>query len=198
MNMNYLNIFSELPSNFKIIVNKINEDTIELICPKKKLSFITVYTFIFSLAFIGFTCFWTFGSFQAAFFLPLFSIPFWIGGIKLLKGVIVFAFETQILTICKNSITFKREVFDKKEVIEFRIENIQSVELDCLGANIFTLLKSYRILYLFQTRRRGGTLTLPAIKSHGQTVLFFENATDVEQKWITNTIDNFLKQLKTT
>ncbi|MDD4969288.1 MAG: hypothetical protein PHT07_07635 [Paludibacter sp.] len=198
MNTNYLEVFGGLPSNLKIIINKINDESIELIYPKKKFSFATIYSIIMSLAFIGFTGFWTYLSFQGPFFLPFFSIPFWIAGVKLLIGVIVFTFETQTLTVCKSSIIFKRELFGSKKITELKIENIQSVYLECLSSNIFTMLKSYRLLFLFQTRQRKGTITLPAIESYGEPIFFFENVSEDEQELITNTLDNFIRQVKTT
>jgi hypothetical protein len=190
-----LNEISNPPKGSLIEVERNNDDSMELLYPRKGFTFSMIPQLLFTIFWIGFISFWTFMASRSSLIFASFSIPFWFVGFGMVIGIINSIFEIQWLKITRSDLTLikKRPIHPVK--IELLIEDIQSIRMKTLKLNPFSMFGSYKYMFKMQNSFVSG-IELPAIISGVKTENFFENANDAEQEWVTTTLENVCKILK--
>lgn len=183
------------PKGSAIKVTKEMGDTIKLFVPKKGVTASDIPQLLFSIIWLGFISFWTWGASQGSIFFALFSIPFWLAGFAMLSGIINTINETQTLTISKSQLTLEktRPIFGKR--FEFNLSDIQEIKTTHMKVGPFSAFSNPSYLWRLQWSFGAG-LVLPAIISGSGTEYFCETANDAEQDWVTKFLNNKVRQAK--
>lgn len=76
---------------------------------------------LFATFWVGFMALWTFGASRASVFFALFSIPFWLVGLAMWRGIVVAWTETQTISFDDREVTVVRcgPVFTRRKAIPF-------------------------------------------------------------------------------
>jgi len=183
------------PTGSKITIKKGFDDSIELYYPKKGFTASVIPQLFFTIFWFGFISFWTWGASQGSVLFALFSIPFWLMGIGMLGGLINAISETQTLRISKTSLTLKKDRPIRPKKIEIKVKDIQSIKMKQLNMNPFLIFGNFRLMMKMQRQFGMGRIEVPAIISGLKTAYFFEDAYEVEQEWVTTTLDNIIKRI---
>lgn len=172
----------ELPGNSKINIKESGIDKYEIEIPKTGFKAKHIYLTFFSIFWLAFITFWTFGAAQGSVFFALFSIPFWIVGLLMMKGLIISIFGTQKISIERDKILIiKDSPFSTKE-LEISYNELQSIELQPLLQNGFSVYKHMG---------NGGSFTnmntsLPTISYLTKEETIGESLSANDQKWLVN------------
>jgi hypothetical protein len=183
------------PNGSLIALNKNYDGTIELYYPPTGFSFSDIFYLIFSIFWVGFICFWTWGALQASIFFALFSIPFWFVGISMWIGLINRIFESERVYLAKEKIILAKNRPIGSKTIEYTAKEIVDIKLTPLKMTPFS---TYSHIYHSWNSRwsRGAGIEMPAILSGFGTEYFFERSNDAEQEWVIKYIRNYLKKTK--
>jgi hypothetical protein len=183
------------PKGSVIEVTKETGDSIKLFIPKKGVTASDIPQLLFTIFWLGFICFWTWGASQGSIFFAMFSIPFWLVGLTMLSGLINSINETQTLTVSKSQLTLEkiRPINGKK--FEFKLSDIQEIKMTHMKAGPFSAFSNPRYMWRLQWSFGAG-LVMPAIISGSGTEYFFEAANDAEQDWVTKYLSNKVRQAK--
>ncbi len=183
------------PVGSTIEVTKEIGDNIKIIVPKKGLTLLDIPQLIFSIFWLSFICFWTWGASRGSFFFALFSIPFWIMGFSMISGIINSIYETQILTITKTKLTLEKKRPINEKSFEINLSEIQEIKITHMKAGPFSAFSNPRYMWRLKWSFGAG-LVLPAIISGLGTEYFFEAANDAEQDWVTKFLSSKVRQAK--
>ncbi|MFV0483907.1 MAG: hypothetical protein ACK5MG_07430 [Bacteroidales bacterium] len=186
---------SNPPNGTKIAVKKGLDDSIELFYPKKGFSASMIPQLFFSIFWLGFISFWTWGASQGSVIFAMFSIPFWLVGFGMIGGLINSILETQTLKISRISLTLKKDRPIRPKNFEIKVKDIQSIRMKNLQMNPFTMFGNFKLMFKMQKSFGMGGVEMPAIISGVKTEYFFEDANDAEQEWVTTTLDSIIKRM---
>lgn len=185
---------SETPPVGSIIqLSKERGDTIKLLIPKKGFTVSTIPVFVFSMFWLGFIAFWTWGAAQGNIYFALFSIPFWLIGFGMLIGQINSMFETQTLSISKYELVLekKRPFIGKR--FGYKISEIHDIKNIELSTGKTSNMSKYNWI---NKKSIVTGLEYPAIISDYDTTYFFESTTNMDKDWVTKYLSNKLKSYK--
>jgi hypothetical protein len=180
------------PNGSKIQISE-NENSIEILLKAKKFGTQDIFPVLFSLFWFGFVVFWTIGAAKGSILFALFSIPFWIVGINMMLGLVNSFDEDHILTIKNKEIVLlkKRPINSKEYHMEY--SNIYSIKMGAMKfTNPFTMASNFRLMSKFNMMG----MQIPTVNFGNETINFFEQATDSEQKWIVKFLNAVLKKNK--
>ena len=183
------------PKGSSIQVTKEMGDTIKLFFPKKGVTASDIPQLLFSIFWLVFICFWTWGASQGSIFFALFSIPFWLVGFGMLSGLINSINETQTLTVSKSQLTLEKTRPINGKRFEFNLSDIQEIKMTHMKAGPFSVFSNPRYMWRLQWSFGAG-LVMPAIISGSGTEYFFEATNDAEQDWVTKYLSNKVRQAK--
>lgn len=183
------------PTGTKMTIKKGFDDSIELFYPKKGFTVSVIPQLFFSIFWIGFISFWTWGASQGSVIFAMFSIPFWLVGFGMLGGLINSISETQTLKISRTSLILKKERPIRPKNFEIKVKDIQSIRMKNLKMNPFSMFGNMKLMFKMQKSFGMGGIEMPAIISGVKTEYFFEDANDAEQEWVTSTLDNIIKRM---
>ncbi len=195
--MNVAEIFRNISNDSKITVQITEEENIIITCPPKGITLKTVYQFVFMFVWLSFMGFLTIISTYHLIFPFIFFIPFWIVGIKTLRGIIVINSEHQTLLLTNDRITITKQTKKQFLIDCLPINEIGPVDTEKFKMNFFAFFRiSYRMLYLLNTRHYNGEIYIPAILHRDKKIYFFENADEDTQKRIINAINIYISFIK--
>ena len=177
------------PIGSSIRITKELGDTTKLFVPKKGITASDIPQMLFTIFWLGFICFWTWGASQGSIFFALFSIPFWLVGFGMLIGLINSINETQTLTVSKSQLTFEKTRPINGRKLNFNLSEIQEIKMTHMKAGTFTAFSNPRYMWRLQ-RSFGAEILMPAIISGSGTEYFFETTNDAEQEWVTKYLSN--------
>jgi hypothetical protein len=183
------------PNGSKIEMKKRLNGNIELTYPKKGFSISLIPQLLFSIFWLGFLSFWTWGASQGSTFFALFSIPFWLIGLSMITGIINSVNEIQILTLDQNKLTVKRLRPIRPKTFETELKNIQSIKMKGMKMNPFSMFGNFSHMMKMQ-RSFGSAIEVPAIITGHKTEYFFDDANDAEQEWVTRVLERLVNGLK--
>lgn len=192
------NTFDKLiqpPKGTKMIIKNGFDDSIEIYYPKRGFTAAMIPQLFFTIFWLGFITFWTWGASRGSVIFALFSIPFWLIGFGMLGGLINSISETQTLKLTRNTLTLKKERPIKPKNIEIKTKDIQSVRMKNLKMNPYSMFGNFKLMLKMQKSFSTGGIEMPAIISGVQTEYFFEDANDAEQEWVTTTLDSTIKRM---
>ena len=187
--------FMTPPKGSTIEVSKELGDAVKFFIPKKGITISDIPQLFFSIFWLGFICFWTWGAAQASIFFALFSIPFWLIGLTMISGIINSINETQTLTVSKTQLILEKTRPINGKKFEFNLPDIQEIKMTHMKAGPFSVFSNPRYMWRLQWSFGAG-LVLPAIISGSGTEYFFEAANDAEQDWMTKYLSYKIRQAK--
>ena len=182
------------PSGTKMTVKKGYGDEIELFYPQSGFTASQLPQIGFTIFWLGFISFWTWGASQGSVAFAMFSIPFWIVGFAMLGGIINSIFETQTLKLDRNSLTIKKNRPIRPKRIEFNVRDIQSIRMKQIKMGPYSIFDNFKVTVKAQNTY-GARTELPVVLSGVKTVYFFESANEAEQEWVVAVLDNMIKQM---
>ena len=180
------------PVGTRIQIKKGFDGSIEMFYPKKGLTVSMMPQMFFTLFWLGFICFWTWGASQGSVIVAMFSIPFWLVGFGMLGGIISSISETQTLKVNKTILTLKKDRPLKPKNFEVAIKDIQSIRMKNIKMNPFSMFGNFKMMFKMQKSFGMGGIEMPAIISGVKTEYFFEDSSDAEQEWVTSALDSFV------
>lgn len=183
------------PKGSAIEVTKEMGGAIKLFFPKKGVTASDIPLLLFTIFWLGFISFWTWGASQGSIIFALFSIPFWLVGFTMLIGLINSINETQTLTISKSQLTLEKTKPINGKRFEFNLDEIQDIKMTHMKTGPFSAFSNPRFMWRLQWSFGAG-LVLPAIMYGAGTVYFFESANDAEQDWVTKYLSIKVRQSK--
>lgn len=184
------------PTGTKMTIKKGFDDSIELFYPKQGFKASMIFQVFFTIFWIGFVAFWTWGASQGSVIFALFSIPFWLVGIGMLSGLINSISETQTLKLSRNTLIIKKDRPIRPKSFEINVKDIQSIRMKNLKMNNpFAMFGNMKLMFKMQKSFGMGGIEMPAIISGVKTEYFFEDANDAEQEWVTTTLDSIIKRM---
>lgn len=161
--------------------------------PKSGFKAILIPQLLFSIFWLGFVAFWTWGASQGSIFFALFSIPFWVVGITMVVGIINQVNEKQVVTINKQSIKVEKRRPLKSIVFETNLANVQAVKFAPTKSTSLNFGNSFNQLRRSKTGY-GALFVAPAVITSKKTQHFFESLNEAEQDWVVQTINKELRK----
>lgn len=184
------------PLGTKMVIQKGFGNSVELFYPNKGFTLSVMPLLFFAIFWVGFICIWTFLALRANFFFAIFSIPFWIIGFAMIRGLINYTSETQTLQISGTTLTLKKNSPIKSKIFEIDIQDIEAIKMKSPDINPLSMFGNFKMMLRIQQSFLTGGLKMPAIISGVKTEHFFEDANDIEQEWVTSTLNNIIKRMK--
>ena len=185
---------SSPPSGSKITLRKVRRNEYEIFYPAKGFSTSIIPMIFFSLFWLGFIAFWTWGASQGSTFFALFSIPFWIVGIAMILGIVNSMRATQTIKITRQNIIIEknRPLFSKNYSCYYN--EIHSVKM---SSNSITPFNAFSNLS-FNVKGYGNNKVIlsPAILTGAKTIYFFEQANEAERDWIIKFLESLINDIK--
>lgn len=155
--------------------------TLELNIPPCGFQNSDIFIIGFSTFWLCFVAFWIPMVLSAgAWFMALFSIPFWLVGIGMVSGVLSRIVERQVIEIDKYTLRILKSALFSKKVYDFDIMDIDSIGNQ--KANFSNLFKSAKFNTSAKTLSNKKR-TLPTIRVGIKDVTIFEFLSETEQIW---------------
>lgn len=101
------------PFGTRIMVSA-DANTFDMKIPPLGLTGGGLFGMVFSVAWLGFVAVWTFFAAQGSFFFALFSLPFWVAGLGMMRGHIRKHFSTTTLHLDREGGTLLQRPFGKR------------------------------------------------------------------------------------
>lgn len=193
-------ISPDLPEGSRLQLKKGHRNNIELLMPRKGFTRSSLPGVLFSGFWLGFVALWTTFTYFGDRSMALYSIPFWIAGLLMLKGVIIGARSIQKISIDSHYLTVERwgVVGRKKKV--FPISEVESIEMAALKRTPFSYFQTgsqpVRVSTGNASYSRHTPLYLPTLYSADDAMQFFEQADKKSQEWAVAFLDKFVKTVK--
>lgn len=181
----------QLPAGAVVQLQQGFNKSIELTMPAQGVSGEAIGLIIFSIFWLGFITVWTgFALFGGLSVMALFSIPFWIVGVFILKAAFNKIFESQKLILDDNEVTIERirPIFSNK--ITIRRSDITDVKYtDMSSEGSFASMAQGD----FSTNKRRHVLkNYPVIITKAKRYYFFINLREADQMWVVRLLKNVI------
>ena len=151
--------------------------------PRKGLKGTGVFLLVFATIWISFVAFWTFGAAQASILFALFSIPFWVVGIFLWRGILIGMTETQIIGIGRDALTLSSTSLLSSKEKSIPYAEIQSIRVEAFAPrDPFTMARHMKAVN--SNAMRTGGLSLPTITHGTKKSRFAEGLSEPEMDWL--------------
>jgi len=179
------------PSGSLIVFNDENKNDMFFVIPKRGIEKGDTFPLIFSSFWIAFIAFWTWGASQGSVIFAAFSIPFWVTGFIMWKGIIVNITQQQAIVIQPDTLTIikKSPISSQKIVIPY--SEIDSIELtSTIATNPITMPR--HIGYSSHMPQNPQGILLPTITHGIQKTHFAENVSEPEMEWLVEVLNQLL------
>lgn len=152
------------PAGSKIVFDVERGECGSFFIPKRGFKGSDVFSSLFATFWICFIAFWTWGASQSSLLFAAFSIPFWIVGITMWKGILIGISGTQYITTTPHNIliTKKGIIFPKYQTVTY--SEIESIDIGSVKPRVPTIVHGTKKTY------------------------FAENVSEAEMKWLINTL----------
>lgn len=147
----------------------------------------------FSVFWLGFVAFWTtMVLWSGAWFMALFSIPFWLVGIGMVTGIIGRLFGRQLIEVDKYTLRLTKSGILSKKVYDFDIEDIDSINRQ--KVNMANMFKNGKFNAGNSNNNSNQKETLPTIRIGIKDVTIFDSLSETEQIWGITTLKQAIQQ----
>lgn len=169
--------FRQIPSGSKIEIYS-TPTTLEINMPSHGFEGTDIFLIGFTTFWLGFVAVWTFFASMASILFALFSIPFWLVGLGLAKGLIGKFTEKQFIELDRYSLIITKTGLFYKKIYMLDIEDVQAIERQ--KPSMKSSFKNIR--FSGTTSNKNGSL-LPTVKTRNGDITLFEFVSEKEQKW---------------
>ncbi len=174
---------SKLPSDSKIEISETRMDRYDILIPATGFKGKHTFMIIFAIFWNTFLVFWTLGAAKGSIIFALFSIPFWIVGFLLIRGVYVSVKQSQTIKIeHKNLILSKTTpIWSTTSTVSYN--DLNSIEMAVSNQNSGNPFKFYQKLGN-GVHQMNMMSPIPTISFGTQEITFAENLSNAEQKYL--------------
>lgn len=177
--------FASPPKGSKIEIFD-TRTTLEINTPPSGFRGSDSFVIIFSIFWLGFVAFWTtMVLIMGAWFMALFSIPFWLVGIGMVSGLFGRLFGRQLIEVDKYTLKITKSGLLSKKIYEFDVEDIDSIAMQ--KPNFSNFFKNAKFSNSSASNTNSKQV-LPTIKIGIKDVTFFEFLSETEQVWVIKTL----------
>jgi hypothetical protein len=155
--------------------------------PKSGLTGSDAFALLFATFWICFIAFWTWGAAQGSILFAAFSIPFWIVGLGMWRGILIGITETQELRLGVDMLTVLKKSVVSTRQLEIPYCEIESIDVQSfMPRDPFTMTRHMRHF----TRMSGmwGGIPLATIVHGTKKTHIAENVSEAEIKWLVKTL----------
>ena len=171
------------PAGSHITFKSDRADTGFFSIPKQGMTGSDAFTMLFATFWICFITFWTWGAAQGSMLFAAFSIPFWIIGLGMWRGILIGITETQEVRLGPDTLTIiKKSVVSSKQ-LDIPYNEIESIDVQSfMPRDPFTMTRYMR----YFTRMSGmwGGIPLATIAHGAKKTHVGENVSEAETKWL--------------
>lgn len=163
------------PPNMRMVVEDNLSDR-KIILPPEGLKGKTIFMGGFSIFWICFVTFWTWGASQASWGFAAFSIPFWLVGFYLLYSTLNMLVGSETLQLRNEGFTLLTDKLFYNRSKQYYYDEIQNVYYD----------------ETFSRDNKGNvtTTTMVSMDTHKGKVSFFEGISRAEGEWLSAFLKN--------
>ncbi len=151
--------------------------------PKFGLTGSDAFALLFAAFWIFFISLWTWAASQGSIIFAAFSIPFWVVGLGMWRGILIGITESQELRFGADTLSvLKRSVVSTKR-IEIPYKEIESIDVQFfMPRDPFTMTRYMR--HFTQMSGMWGGIPLTTIVHGTKKTHIAENVSDAETKWL--------------
>ncbi len=149
------------PAGSKIVFDMERGECGSFFIPKRGFKGSDLFSLLFATFWICFIAFWTWGVSQSSLLFAAFSIPFWVVGITMWKGILINISGVQYITTTPHNILITKNgiIFPKQQTITY--SEIESIDVG---------------------------FSRPRIVHGTKKTYFAENVSEAEMKWLIKTL----------
>jgi hypothetical protein len=178
----------DLPTGSDITFEEGEGGNATFFLPKRGMKGGDLFMMMFATFWIVFVAFWTVGAAGSSIFFAAFSIPFWVVGIFMWRGVLLGITERQTIAIGRASLTITRKSLVSKKRQSIPYSEIQTISIEALvPRDPFTMARHMRGFNSFTAGSIG--FQLPTISHGTKQTRFAEHVSDAEMKWLVKTLN---------
>jgi len=184
--------FTQPPKGSKIEIFD-TRTSLEINIPPAGFQASDIFIAGFSVFWLGFVAFWTtMVLWSGAWFMALFSIPFWLVGIGMVTGIIGRLFGRQLIEVDKYTLRLTKSGILSKKVYDFDIEDIDSINRQ--KVNMANMFKNGKFNAGNSNNNSNQKETLPTIRIGIKDVTIFDSLSETEQIWGITTLKQAIQQ----
>lgn len=181
----------QLPAGAVVQLQQGFNKSIELTVPAQGVTGEAIGLIIFSIFWLGFITVWTgFALFGGLSVMALFSIPFWIVGVFIVKSAFNKIFESQKLILDDNEVTIERirPIFSNKITIRrSEITDVKYTDMSSEGSFASMAQGDFSA-----NKRRHVLKNYPVIITKAKRYYFFNNLRQADQMWVVRLLKNVI------
>lgn len=181
----------QLPAGAVVQLQQGFNKSIELTVPAQGVTGEAIGLIIFSIFWLGFITVWTgFALFGGLSVMALFSIPFWIVGVFIVKSAFNKIFESQKLILDDNEVTIERirPIFSNKVTIRrSEITDVKYTDMSSEGSFASMAQGDFSA-----NKRRHVLKNYPVIITKAKRYYFFNNLRQADQMWVVRLLKNVI------
>ena len=171
------------PSGSKIEFNTLGDNRGSIIIPRQGIKASDIFPLIFATFWISFIAFWTWGASHGSLLFAAFSIPFWIIGFGMWRGMLIGITETQNITIDTDTLFFRKKSLVSLKDISLSYSEIESITIEnMVPRDPFTMTR-YMRHFMRRSNMMGG-IPLPTVSHGTKKTHFAENISEAEMQWL--------------
>lgn len=170
------------PIGTRLIIEEKGMDRFKISIPSSGFTFNHLFPLVFSLFWISIITLWTVAGISDSLFFALFSVPFWIAGVFMVKGLIESITVKQTLSINREILLFERKSAFGTTTWEIPYHELNSIDLAPMSAQM-NPFKAYKLLAsgVSQFKMMGN---LPTISYLTKEITFAEQVSNAEQRYL--------------
>ena len=151
--------------------------------PKGGLTGGMVVPMFFATFWIAFITFWTWGASRGSWLFAAFSIPFWLMGLGMWRGIVIGIFERQEIRLDRETLSVIKRSPVSSRTVEIPYDTIGSIGVEpCIARDPFTMTRYMRHMTRMSTMMGGARI---ATIAHGtKKTRFAENVSEAESEWL--------------
>lgn len=184
----------EVPPGSKFTIRQGSNKSLRLGYPANGFMWLHLFIIPFTLVWVGFVGFWTVMALKINYIVPLFSIPFWYAGASMMKGVYLGIRGWEEVLVNRQSIElreghgkrFKTTVIPMREVLDIALQ--YKTKKDTSASEALKQMK-------YDPKRKRSYDRQPAIITEEKSYFFFQTASDFEQDWLIELLNDLRLKL---
>jgi hypothetical protein len=171
------------PAGSGVVFSSEQADCGSFSIPKSGLTGSDAFALLFATFWICFIAFWTWGAAHGSILFAAFSIPFWVVGIGMWRGILIGITETQELRLDTDMLTILKKSVVSTKQLQIPYNEIESIDVQSfMPRDPFTMTRHMRHF----TRMSGmwGGIPLATIVHGTKKTHIAENVSEAETKWL--------------
>ncbi len=174
------------PQNSRIEATRFTDSIVEIDIPREGFSKEMTFPLLFAFFWLAFVAFWTVGAASASIVFALFSIPFWMAGVSMMRGLLSTIFERQRIELNGNKMKIKTAGLLKESIQEINLDEVKSVKLEkrnMLG----------NVTNMAENVAKGRGLKVPTISHKDKKSQVLEHLPTKDKEWFVEFMDTYMK-----